>query len=297
MKSITLKVIYSPVFLVLIVFLYGFGDYSIELPNNYKLARTNAYNHVIVDAGFKIIIESNVETYSIVGQIVVGHVFEPTFGEKQYSEPGYFVVNTETGWKKQGMNEVEWNKCLNDFNIEVTEFIPSERWMSSISWAVHDEETGNYYNYFRDYDPAIGRCLQSDPIGLKGGLNTYVYTVNHPIRYKDTHGLFFLPIECLLNPEKCFGNDTGTCGPAEHRVYQNAVNTACKVKRACKKILQIVQNYLNTCKETLIAPINLKRSVGQREGCVCGGAGQGSLLHIHVPATLVHPCTARNDAE
>ncbi|MEJ2621600.1 MAG: hypothetical protein P8163_15455, partial [Candidatus Thiodiazotropha sp.] len=31
---------------------------------------------------------------------------------------------------------------------------------------------------------------------------------------------------------------------------------------------------------------NLKRSVGQREGCACGGAGQGSLLHIHVPATL-----------
>jgi hypothetical protein len=42
---------------------------------------------------------------------------------------------------------------------------------------------------------------------------------------------------------------------------------------------------------------NLKRSVGRREGCVCGGTGQGSLLHIPVPATLVHPCTARNDAE
>jgi hypothetical protein len=39
----------------------------------------------------------------------------------------------------------------------------------------------------------------------------------------------------LLNPEKCFGDDTGTCSPAEHRVYQNAVNAACKVKRACKK--------------------------------------------------------------
>ncbi|MEJ2611931.1 MAG: hypothetical protein P8179_18100 [Candidatus Thiodiazotropha sp.] len=42
--------------------------------------------------------------------------------------------------------------------------------------------------------------------------------------------------------------------------------------------------------------IILKRSVGQREECTCGGAGQGSLLQIHVPATRVHSCTVRNDA-
>jgi RHS repeat-associated protein len=35
-----------------------------------------------------------------------------------------------------------------------------------------DKETNLHFNYFRDYDPAIGRYTQSDPIGLRGGLNT-----------------------------------------------------------------------------------------------------------------------------
>ena len=36
-----------------------------------------------------------------------------------------------------------------------------------------DRETNAHYNYFRDYDPAIGRYTRSDPIGLRGGLNAY----------------------------------------------------------------------------------------------------------------------------
>jgi RHS repeat-associated protein len=52
-----------------------------------------------------------------------------------------------------------------------------------------DGTSGVYYNYFRDYDPATGRYIQSDPIGLTAGLNTYGYVGGKPSRYIDETGL------------------------------------------------------------------------------------------------------------
>ena len=50
-------------------------------------------------------------------------------------------------------------------------------------------ETGNHYNYFRDYDPKIGRYVESDPVGLAGGLNTFAYVESNPLALTDALGL------------------------------------------------------------------------------------------------------------
>ena len=53
-----------------------------------------------------------------------------------------------------------------------------------------DPETGLNYNYYRDYDPATGRYVESDPVGLRGGINTYAYVANRPLQATDPLGLF-----------------------------------------------------------------------------------------------------------
>ena len=52
-----------------------------------------------------------------------------------------------------------------------------------------DDETGVNYNYARYYDAGIGRYKESDPIGLRAGLNTYAYAGGRPLTYIDLLGL------------------------------------------------------------------------------------------------------------
>ena len=52
-----------------------------------------------------------------------------------------------------------------------------------------DKETSLHYNYLRDFDPSTGRYVESDPIGLRGGLNTYAYVSANPLRLTDRFGL------------------------------------------------------------------------------------------------------------
>lgn len=81
-----------------------------------------------------------------------------------------------------------------------------------------DQETGLHYNYFRTYDPSLGRYVESDPIGLAGGINTYAYVGGNPVNYIDPYG---------LNPGTVAGAWTGTAigGPGLGTVIGAAVGT------------------------------------------------------------------------
>ena len=96
-----------------------------------------------------------------------------------------------------------------------------------------DVETGLFYNYFRYYDPKVGRYITSDPIGLDGGDNTYRYVGNDPLGNFDPFGLFqIIPPPGLTFPEMVKFNQTPAA--KQYRRLLNAL--AERFKRDLKKI-------------------------------------------------------------
>jgi RHS repeat-associated protein len=52
-----------------------------------------------------------------------------------------------------------------------------------------DDETNLHYNYYRDYNPVVGRYVEADPVGIKKSRNhLFVYALNNPLKYIDETG-------------------------------------------------------------------------------------------------------------
>lgn len=93
-------------------------------------------------------------------------------------------------------------------------------WWNSLPGQYYDAETGKNYNYFRDYDPTTGRYVESDPIGLNGGVNTYNYVGNNPLKFFDLLGLSSL----VFNPSN--GTLTVISGSGAYLATFQAANNA-----------------------------------------------------------------------
>jgi RHS repeat-associated protein len=85
--------------------------------------------------------------------------------------------------------------------LDVADTLADERFTLSLrnpgQW--QDKESGLYYNDHRYYDPAEGRYLSPDPLGLAGGLNAYAYVAANPIAYTDPYGLMLFAFDGTNN--------------------------------------------------------------------------------------------------
>jgi RHS repeat-associated protein len=126
-----------------------------------------------------------------------------------------------------------------------------------------DKETTLHYNYFRDYGPSVGRYKESDPIGLRGGLNTYAYAEANPLVLTDPRGLISRnrerpgeasgrerPADGMPPRESNPQNSPGQNNSALVRKYECFVNCRNTMKDACLTAMAICSGAVIVFAET-----------------------------------------------
>ncbi|MBO6563451.1 MAG: RHS repeat protein [Pseudomonadales bacterium] len=102
----------------------------------------------------------------------------------------YYYLNDHLGTPLQMITksgQVVWQAQYSSFG-SISETVTLQENPLRFAGQYHDKETDTHYNYFRDFDPSIGRYIQADRIGLGGGLNRYSYGYQNPIKYNDPTG-------------------------------------------------------------------------------------------------------------
>lgn len=115
-----------------------------------------------------------------------------------------------------------------DPDLDATQFVLNMRFPGQR----YDSATGLNYNYYRDYDAATGRYVQSDPIGLVGGLSTYSYVESAPVNNFDPTGLQSRDLEYIYKQSGAKMPESGLYDMARqwrtwgHQTFPGEINSA-----------------------------------------------------------------------
>jgi RHS repeat-associated protein len=103
-------------------------------------------------------------------------------------------LNTPRRVTRPSDNKLMWTWYADPFGSELPNENPAGggtfKYNLRFPGQLYDSHAGLSQNYFRDYDPAIGRYVESDPIGLRGGsYSTFAHVLGNPISASDPSGL------------------------------------------------------------------------------------------------------------
>lgn len=122
----------------------------------------------------------------------------------------YFVHSDRLGTPQQATDSnqvIQWTSSYDPFGTTSTSIglivqdlrLPGQEFDRDLG-------IGLYHNGFRNYSPFLGRYIESDPLGLGGGLNSYVYVRANPLASFDRLGLVEAGgPSCVSDPLACEG--------------------------------------------------------------------------------------------
>ena len=109
---------------------------------------------------------------------------------------------------------------------------------------IFDGRAGLHQNGFRDYDPAVGRYVESDLIGLQGGIDTYAYVGANPLTYVDPWGLAQCTFSISEHSITCVSNDERSAVTSPQGISSGL--GACKNSNGCSSLKMLGPVTLDT---------------------------------------------------
>jgi len=183
-------------------------------------------------------------------------------------------------WEQQepfGNNPADEDPDANSVAFDLPLRLPGQR---------YDRESGLAQNWNRDYWPEGGRYVQSDPIGLVGGINTFAYVASSPLRYDDPLGLDYMSMYPMINNEGYWRNteppETPKCSEIclfEVKPDCRPGDTQCAMASAAAGLRMSTKSRFYSCKCVLTFGL-----IGK-----VGGAVVGQRVAKRVAATATSP--------
>ncbi|MEA9922622.1 RHS repeat-associated core domain-containing protein [Xanthomonas campestris] len=123
----------------------------------------------------------------------------------------------------------------------------------------YDNASILYHNYYRDYDPSIGRYIQGDPIGLSGGISNYSYVDGDPLSYMDPKGL----LRFLASTSKKYPNTVAYLSSIRDRMTPKKYDGFERYGNIGKKHLD---ELLDRCAGPVVTPEYMPHDFGEYKG-------------------------------
>jgi len=115
-------------------------------------------------------------------------------------------------------------------------------------------ESGLAYNWYRHYDPSIGRYLQPDPAEFNDGPSLYAYAGSSPAMNTDARGQQAVPLPGILPPPMVVP------GTKEFKSWQRYAN------RQMQKLQELLESFQRLCLSPLGSSDDYDRCIAAANG-------------------------------